>query len=133
MLEARNRSAVAKPFIVFSLSNQLTFNMPKSWSKPFLAILKDQVLAWASGKKPERAEIVQVVASRIREDLVATGDEEETPEDLEEVCVKLILLTKFINILYKENSKLVQEQRSEEESCRRHLKEEVYEDFFFHA
>ena len=107
--------------------------MPKSWSKPFLAILKDQVPAWASGKKLERAEIVQVVASRIREDLVATGDEEETPEDLEEVCVKLILLTKFINILYKENSKLVQEQRSEEESCRRHLKEEVYEDFFFHA
>jgi hypothetical protein len=69
--------------------------MPKSWSKPFLAILKDQVLAWGSGKKPERAEIIQAVASRIREDLVAAGDEEEIPEDLEEVCVKLILLKKI--------------------------------------
>jgi hypothetical protein len=107
--------------------------MPKLWSKPFLAILKDQVPAWGSGKKPECAEIVQVVASRIREDLVAAGDEEEIPEDLEEICVKLILLIEFINLLYKENNKSVQEQCSKEGSYRRLLKEKVYEDFFFHA
>ena len=73
--------------------------MPKSWSKPFVVILKEHIPAWIAGKRAERAEIVQAIASRIREDIVAAGDDEEIPEDLEEVCIKLISCSRAIDSL----------------------------------
>ena len=73
--------------------------MPKSWSKPFVAILKEHIPAWIAGKRAERTEIVQAIASRIREDVVAAGDDDVIPEDLEEVCIKFISCSRVIDSL----------------------------------
>jgi hypothetical protein len=67
--------------------------------KPFVAILKEHILAWIAGKRAEWTGIVQVIASRIREDIVAASDDEEIPEDLEEVCIKFISCSRVIDSL----------------------------------
>ena len=73
--------------------------MPKLWSKPFVLILKEHILAWVAGKRAERSEIVQAIASRIREDIVAAGDDEEIPQDLEEVCKIFISCRRVVDSL----------------------------------
>lgn len=61
--------------------------MPKTWSKPFLTILKAHASEWRSGNKLERQDLARTVAEEIRKDVVADSDDEEVPDDLENVSV----------------------------------------------
>lgn len=121
---------VQQSHLLISISTHHPFNMPKSWSKPFLPILKAQTQAWSTGKRLERTELVQSVADRIREDIVAAGDTEEVPDDLEDVCLKPISRKALINPLYKESRELVREQCGQKGPSQKLFKEEVWEGFF---
>jgi hypothetical protein len=61
--------------------------MPKSWSKPFIAILKAHTSEWRNGNKLDREHLVLTVAEEIRKDIVAASDDEEVPDDLENVSI----------------------------------------------
>jgi hypothetical protein len=63
--------------------------MPKTWSKLFVPILASNSDAWKNAKsKSERDDVVQVVASAIKDHIKsADGEDDEIPSRLDEVSV----------------------------------------------
>jgi hypothetical protein len=68
----------------------LFINMPKTWSKPLLTILKSNSQAWGDAKdKSERNLVVQAVADAIKDKLTVDDEIDDLPDGLDDVCVLL--------------------------------------------